>query len=128
MPMVKHADGLNLMSASSGGSILGTFNNGSTIFLVNETLQNETMFYVYCTMSNGTTTYGWCSGEYLAKESEYAYLKSTDNWYIRKNADRYSDDLGLLISGSFIRLLEKSCATANGYTWHKVLYNNNVGY
>ena len=65
---VKCVDGLSIMSKSSGGGELGTFNNGSIIYLINSTPQNETMFYVFGTMSDGRQACGWCSGEYLEKE------------------------------------------------------------
>ena len=126
--VVKCSGGLSVMSAASGGTTLGTFDNGSTVFLMDETPQNETMFKVYGTMSNGKTTEGWCSGEYLAKEVEYVYLKSTDNWKIRSGAGTGYSQLGLIESGNFAKLLIKAYATANGYTWHKILYNNIVGY
>ena len=126
--IVKCSGGLNVMSAATGGTLLGTFANGSTIYLVDETPLNETMFKVYGTMSNGTSTYGWCSGEYLQKEVTFLKSVCEDNINVRKSFSTNSEKIGKMQFGDHFPLLQENTETGSGYEWYNISYNGEAGY
>lgn len=129
--IVKCTNGLDVMSEAIGGVVLGKFADGTTVSLVNETPQNETMFYVYGRMSNGTWAYGWSSGEYLASQTEYAYLRMTDNYKVRSGPSLNYSILGTLESGGLVKIMEKEIESDDEndkYVWHKVIFEDNEGY
>ena len=122
-------NGLPLRKDASDSSVLlGMIENMTEIALVNATPQNGTWYQVYAKLPDDSWSYGWCSGEYLGKFAEYAYLKSTDNWFVRSGAGRGFSDIGLIISGSVVKCLERGTETIDEYIWHKILYNNQEGY
>ena len=130
--VVKCSGGLSIMSAPNGGSILGTFDNGATIFLQNDTPQNETMFYVYGTMSSGTETYGWCSGEYLEKEVDFLRCVYDAQPIRVRNSPTASDGggniVGKISKGAEVELLDKSVTSQDTHSWYKVRYNRQEAY
>lgn len=107
---------------------LGQFSHGTTLKLTSEFPQNENWYAVYGKTNNGTYTYGWCSGDYLEKEVECGTLVDASSLNIRQTTDGNSSSLGTISRGTTVQVLEKNYAFANNYTWHKVLYNNKVGY
>ena len=120
---------LNVMSSpGENGTVLGQFADGQEITLVLEPPQNEKWYHVHGEMVEGGFTCGWCSGEYLVKEIEYVYLKSTDNWKVRSGAGTKYSQLALIKSGEFARLLDKYCDYNNDYYWHQINYNGTIGY
>ena len=125
---VKCSNGLTVMSAASGGSILGTFANGEELLLINETPQNGHMFHVYGIMTNNYGKYGWCSGEYLEKETIFLKSICQDNINVRSGPGTNYDKIGLMSYGFHFPLLEANSESGSGYWWHKILYNGVVGY
>lgn len=126
--IVKCAGGLSVMTAASGGTVCGTFLNETTVFLIDETPQNETMFYVYGTTSNGTSVYGWCCGEYLEKKVTFLKSTSSDNINVRSAPSTSSTKIGKMLMGDHFPLLKEKGGNGSGYDWHQILFNNMEGY
>jgi len=66
--------------------------------------------------------------KYLGNYVEYGTLVDVDTLNVRSEAGTSFKSLGKLHKGDTVEILEKNCATATGYTWHKILYNGSVGY
>ena len=130
LPMiVKCSSGLSVMSAASGGSVLGTFADGTTITLVNQIPQNKFMFYVYGIMSNGVPTYGWCSGGYLGNYIEYGTLVDVDALTVRAGVGEKYSKLGTIYKGDSVAVLAKNLSSADSeYIWLMIRYNDSDGY
>ncbi len=107
---------------------VGTVANGTQMVLLSETPINQKWYNVYTKKEDGTWTLGWCSGEYIGYDVEYVYLKSTDNWFVRKDHQMDSNTLVLLESGSFAKLLKRLYKEMDGYYWYEISYQNYTGY
>lgn len=127
--------GVNLnirCNPSTSYTELGQFSNGTTVVLTNEIPQTDTngtnWYAVYGQATNGTYMYGWCSGEYLGNYIEYGTLVDTDYLTVRSGVGYNYADLGKIYKGDTVIILDRNCGTANGYPWHKILYNGEEVY
>lgn len=113
---------------SKNGNVLGQFANGRKLALILESPRNEKWYAVYGRTVDGTYKLGWCSGEYLGNYVEYGTLVDVNTLNVRSGAGTNYTSLGAISKGDTVEILEKNCATASGYTWHKILYNGSEGY
>ena len=123
---------LNLMeSASASGTVLGEIVNGTELALINETPQNEVWYRVYARMKNGMYAYGWCLGEYLEKEMTFLkYVPTTGTTKVRNYYSTSDSDniVGMISCGMQVELIQENAETNDGYTWHKIIYNDEIAY
>ncbi len=108
---------------SETAEVLGTFSDGATVILTNETPQNETWYPVYGQLDDGTFSYGWCEGWMIAT-SIYEHTLN-----VRKEPDPINAEiLGSIKYGEEVRLIKANDTTKNGYTWHKISFNTADAY
>ena len=127
---VDNANALNIRSAPymEDRTLMKVLSNGTFVTLTNETPQNGEWYAVYGQANDGTYSYGWCLGEYLGNHVEYGTLVDVDSLTVRSGAGTGHTSLGTISKGDTVEILEKNCATASGYTWHKIRYNDTEGY
>lgn len=126
---VKCSSGLSLMSAPAGGTVLGTFDNGANITLLDETPQNEIWYKVWGVMSNGSEAVGWCSGEYLEKTVTFLkYIQKETTSYVRKGTSRQANIVGEISCGMQVELVPEEMSSNDGFKWYKVIYNDEIAY
>lgn len=128
-----NAPGLNVRPIpSTDMDELGYFPNGATVILTNQTPQKDSngddWYAVYGQTANGTYTYGWCRGDHMGTYVEYATLVAMDTLTVYSGAGFNCNELGEICNGDSVQILNKECATANGYLWHKILFNDSYGY
>ena len=68
------------------------------------------------------------TAEAIDKYVEYGTLVDVDALNVRSGAGSAFTRLGVLQKGETVEILEKNCEEADGYTWHKILYQGSVGY
>ena len=73
-------------------------------------------------------TPGGETAEFIDKYVEYGTLVDVDALNVRSGAGSAFTRLGVLQKGETVEILEKNCEEADGYTWHKILYQGSVGY
>ena len=130
---VNTGDGSNLRlrcvpNNDDDSTIIGRFADGTTIMITNEAPQNDIWYAVYGQTTDGISSYGWCSGAYLGNDVEYGTLEDVDELTVRSGAGYNYTAIGKIYKGDCVRILAKECATANGYPWHKIRYNDSEGY
>jgi hypothetical protein len=126
---VKNNTQVNLMDAPDG-SILGTLTNGTEVILLDETPQDEFWYNVYGTMSNGVSYFGWCSGEYLEKETTFLkHSAETKPSYVRNDYSLNDNNIvGEISYGMQVELVQEKAENNDGYDWHKIIYNDEIAY
>ncbi len=103
--------------------VLGTFANGATIILTNETPQEESWYAVYGQLTDGSYSYGWCFGE---RNATSIYDKTLN---VRSSPDPENGTiLGSIAYGEKVVVISKNAVITNGHTWHKILFNNSEAY
>ena len=80
------------------------------------------------TQSSPTQTPSDETSEILDKYAEYGTLVDAEALNVRSGAGSAFTRLGVLRTGDTVEILEKNCEKADGYTWHKILYQGSVGY
>ena len=115
-------------NTNNESTIIGRFADGATIMVTNETPQNKIWYAVYGETSDGKTSYGWCSGDYLGNYVEFGILDKMDELRVRSGAGYNYTELGKIYKGDRVQILAKECENAEGYPWHKIVYNGSEGY
>ncbi len=122
---------LNLMSLpGENGTVLGKFANEKEIALIIDTPQNEKWYAVYGQTIDGTYEFGWCSGEYLEKETTFLkFIAETKTSYVRNNFSLDDNNVvGEISCGMQVELVQERAEYNNGYYWNKVIYNDEIAY
>ena len=68
------------------------------------------------------------TSEAIDKYIEVGTLVDADALNVRSGAGSAFTRIGVLLKGETVEILEKNCEEADGYTWHKILYEGAVGY
>lgn len=112
--------------------ILGQFSNDSTVVLTNTNPQIDTTVQAgtqFTDVQQTVKIYMVGVRENIsANYIEYGTLIDVDTLNVRSGAGTSYTILGTIRKGTTVEILQKNCATANGYTWHKIRYNNTDGY
>ena len=89
----------------------------------------EIIYFVHGTTTSGADVDGWCSGEYLEKETTFLkYIPETGTTNVRANYSINNNIVGQISCGMQVELVQEKAETNDGYDWHKIIYNDSIAY
>ena len=136
---VNCTDGLFVRSApNTSGTILATLYKDTTVAVLQKDCSTDSSGRVWSKVKLSSGIIGYTASQYLTPSNSNNYSESTESVIatahttyalkLRSSATTSSVMLLLVPEGGEVSILQKDVAYSDGYTWHKVKYNNTTGY